>query len=450
MSGGYGTRLWPLSSKKSPKQFNQDVSNPSLFTKTLDLAKHEIFAKPIIVGNVNHRFLIENEANNELDTLILEPESRNTMPAILAATLFAIKKYGEGVTILVLSSDHLIANKEDFIQSIQNGIKVAEKDIVIFGIKPTKPETGYGYIEIPKESIGADVAKVICFKEKPTKEKAEDFLNQGNFYWNAGIFLFNTSVFMKIAHNIIPQMLQTLTVALHNSKLEKNVITLSNDFLDVANISIDYAILEKTSRVVMSKMLCNWNDLGSFASLYEVNKKDEMGNVVLGNVLAKNTNNCFIQNTTATPLAVQDINNINIVVSHDGVLVLPISSAQEVKHIAEKLTPETARVTYRPWGRYEILEWGQRHKVKRIIVLPKKSLSLQSHEHRSEHWVVIKGVATVINGEKKFDLHEDESTFVPKQTKHRLMNNTNEPVEIIEVQSGNYLEEDDITRYEDC
>jgi mannose-1-phosphate guanylyltransferase/mannose-6-phosphate isomerase len=449
LSGGFGTRLWPLSRECMPKQFNCDIIDPCLFSRTCDLSR--MFANPIIVTNSNHQFLVEDVIGQNYDTMLLEPFSRNTMPAILAAAFWVAKTHGNDATMLVMPSDHLITQHEEFVNSVQNGMAFAHENIVIFGVQPNKPETGFGYIEV-KESELSTVYNVKQFREKPNKQTAESFIKEGNFYWNAGIFLINAGMFLNICKTLAQETFDIVQDSLKNAQINGKKVELSAEFANAPSNSIDYAILEKIPNIIMTKMRSLWNDIGNFEALFEVLPKNN-SNVIRGNAQAMETTNCFVQNTTNNLVVCCNIQDIAVIQTEDATLVIPLSYAQEVRKVVENLKDVTKKnessKVYRPWGAYEILQDGVGFKVKRIIVNPGRSLSLQSHEHRAENWVVISGVATVVNGDRTYKLNVGESTFVPKQRKHRLYNETSEDIEIIEVQTGRYLGEDDITRYSD-
>lgn len=462
LSGGFGTRLWPLSREMTPKQFNQNIINPSFFERTFSLVQDDIFSKPIIVSNVNHKLLIHDaiasDGNANYDALILEPSSKNTSAAIVAATLFVRKKYGSDARILVLPSDHLIPNKAKFLESVQNAIAPSQNNFVTFGIKPEKPETGYGYIEVDGSNAN-HIFKIKQFKEKPDKETAIKFIEQGNFYWNAGIFLFNVDFLLKAYQEFALQTLNFVEESLSDAVIENAIIYLSQAFNKIQSNSIDYEILEKIPNICMSEMLSPWSDVGSFESLYAAisheqnHDKTSSTNVIRGNVQAMETTGCLIQNNTNSLLTVFGMQNTVIVQTQDVTTILPLSCSQDVKKLVENLHDTSKKIestkVQRPWGKYEVIEEGAGYKIKKITVNPQKSLSLQSHEHRSENWVVVKGSATVTRGCDVIELTVGQSIFIPLKTKHRLQNTTGNAIEIIEVQTGSYLGEDDIVRYQD-
>lgn len=450
LSGGFGTRLWPLSREHMPKQFNTDVYNPSFFTKACNLAS--CFGRPIIVANNNHRFLVEDKIEGNYEALLLEPESRNTAPAILAASLVIKERFGDDVNVLVLPSDHLILDQDLFLSSVKNSLPYTSESIITFGVKPTHPETGYGYIEVISKTE-EHIFDVKQFKEKPKLEDAKVFISNGNFYWNAGIFLFKVQNYIKACMELIPNTFTAVSNSVSNAKVKKNVFELSQEFGESKSDSIDYAILEKIPNILLSKMLSPWSDVGSFKALHEIEPKDENSNVMRGNIQTIKTNGCFIQNNTNNLLTAVGLEGTIVIQTKDATLIAPLEYAQHIKDLTQNLKDPIKRIesrkVQRPWGTYEVLDEEDGFKLKKIIVKPKKSLSLQSHNYRSENWVVIRGIATVIRDKETKTLNIGESAFIPPNTKHRLQNLTNENLEIIEVQTGSYLDEDDIVRYED-
>lgn len=441
LAGGKGTRLWPMSRKTFPKQFLK-LNDKTLFRKTVDRCL--LFAKPediYISTNKDYYFLAERELDGteiKKENIIIEPFSKNTGPAIL----FAIKeiKAKDNELILVCPSDHFIMTDDDFAQDVKKAEEIAALNyIVTFGIKPLLPETGYGYIET-KESLlkivknGIEYYKVENFIEKPNLEKAQELIESGNYYWNSGIFLFPFKLMIQ--------------------EFEKHAKDLFNDLKETEPISIDKAVIEKSDKIVTIPAKFNWSDVGSWNSFYKTQEKDNQGNVFIGNTLARDTKNSLIlaNNRLVTCFGLE---NITIVETEDVVLVAPKDRSEEVKLLVEDLEKRNKTEvfegvkTIRPWGYFIIMGEGKDYKIKKIMVNPKKRLSLQSHNHRSEHWVVIQGNAKVILDNKEYFLKKGESLFVPQKIKHRLENPYDNPLEIIEVQNGDYLGEDDIIRFED-
>ncbi|MFC1659464.1 mannose-1-phosphate guanylyltransferase/mannose-6-phosphate isomerase [Pseudomonadota bacterium] len=463
LSGGAGTRLWPLSRRLYPKQFLNFIGNESLFNKTILRANDKkVFNPPVIICNAEHRFLVaENLQEIEVNakSIILEPEGRNTAPAIAIASLDVLKtKDKSDDIILVMPSDHLIENKNKFVDYVKKGEELAKQGyFVTFGIVPNKPETGYGYIERddPIKNGGSKAFKVKRFVEKPNLENAKKFMNSGDFYWNSGIFMFSASKYLEAIKQYENETFLSCKKSYENAvkdldftRLEKNSFEKCND------ISIDYAVMERSDNIAVVPMDIIWNDIGNWASLSEVEKKDKDGNTKHGDVFLLETKNCYVKSEIGM-VATIGVKDLIVVNFKDVVLVANKNNAQDVKKIVEYLKKSgryehiSHSKVYRPWGNYEEIDFSNGFKVKRITVKPGGKLSLQSHKHRAEHWVVVSGVANVICGDKEIVLKADESTYISKGTKHRLFNKTDKDVELIEVQTGEYLGEDDIIRYED-
>jgi mannose-1-phosphate guanylyltransferase len=438
LSGGFGARLWPLSKKHNPKQFLKLPDGTSLFAKALNLINSEEFLPPIIVSNKTHKIFCLSELQN-YSSLILEPESKNTAFSITLATIQAKKIYGEDIILLVMPSDHLITDKSLFLQSIQNAKNLAIKNIVIFGINPDKPKTGYGYIE----TEGASNIKK--FTEKPNKKTAEEFIKQGNFLWNTGIFMFSNSILLKEMANFLPHTLMLAEQCL-KGKMQKIINLPKKLFSKAEDISFDYAILEKSPNISFTKMLSPWSDIGDLDSFINtLNIKNNNINIASSNI------SILSQKLVATI----GVDNLIIAETRDSILIVNKNNLQDVKKVPQQLIEQSIEEAifnikvHRPWGHYEVLSDLQNHKVKRIFVKPNAGLSLQSHNKRMEHWVVVQGVASVECNLKQFTLTKGESIHIPLQAKHRLANNTKEPLIVIETQIGEYLGEDDIIRYED-
>ena len=439
LSGGFGTRLWPLSRKHNPKQFLKTDTETSLFNKALDLVNTEEFLKPFIVSNKAHKFFILDETT-DFSALILESVGKNTAASIALASIKAKEMYGEDVVLLVMPSDHLISDKTLFLKSIQEGLELAKTNITLFGIKPTFPATGYGYIE-------TDGTNVKRFREKPNKETAEEFLNLGNFVWNAGIFMFSVNNILRSFKEFAPKILEISEISLKTAHLQNNIATLSKDeFEKCEDISFDYAILEKSNHISCVKMLSPWTDVGdliSYAENFTSAQRTEM-------IDTKNTH--IISDKLVATIG---LDGITIIDTKDALLVAKNENLQDVKKIVKFLEEKNAEEilfsskVYRPWGFYEILLETPNYKVKRIFVKPSCKLSLQSHKKRAEHWVIVEGIATVIVNEDELTLKKGESVKIPLEAKHRLTNKTENPVVIIETQMGEYLGEDDIVRYDD-
>jgi len=459
LSGGSGTRLWPLSSNSFPKQFNNEVVNPTLFSKAINLVNTPEFLPPIIITNKKYEHLLwEVLVTTQTTAVILEPSSRSTAPAILACALWVEKHLGSNITMLILPSDHLISSQSQFIQSIQNGIERAKTHIVTFGVKPIDINTEYGYVEIEEADSESNHAfKVRSFKEKPTKKIAEKLIRNDNVYWNCGIFLFNSAGYINLCKEYIPQTHNYITDAITNATVNGNIVNLSDDFSKADLESIDYAILQPAStskkpkdNIYLCKMFSNWCDVGNFESLQNNSQKNSQNNTIRGNVRAMETHNCFLHNNTNRLLTAFGLQNTVVVQTDSITLVSPLENSQGVKKLVEslKLNEVNANIIQRLWGSYEIIAQMAYFKVKKLIVKTGKCISLQSHEHRSETWVVVKGQATVLCNNATLLLNEGESVSIPAKARHQLRNETENDLEIIEVQTGAYLEEDDIIRYE--
>ena len=458
LSGGSGTRLWPVSRKHYPKQYLSLIGDNSMFQETiLRLDGLQNLLSPIIICNSDHRFLAAEQLKQigiSDVTILLEPIGRNTAPAIAAATMQAHKTEGD-VLLLVLSADHLILNIHAFHKAIKIAAKHAQdKKLVTFGITPTNAKTGYGYIKLSEKNINGSF-KVEKFVEKPNKKVAEAMLEEGGYLWNSGMFIFKSETLineMKIHSN---EILINVMKSFDTASKDLDFIRLGIEgFESCPNDSIDYALMEKSSNVFVVPLDADWSDIGSWSALYDISESDDYGNVIKGDVIVKDTLNTYID-AKHHMVATIGLNNIVIIDTPDVTFVSSKEKAHEVKIIADKLETEGRdevldhRKVYRPWGWYDSIETGKNFQVKKLHVNPGAKLSLQMHNKRAEHWVVVCGKATVINGDKTFILTKGESTFIPIGTSHSLANNTNDNLEIIEIQSGIYLGEDDIIRFED-
>lgn len=456
LCGGSGTRLWPLSRELSPKQFVAFGDGASLFTRTL----HRVQAlpecsAPLVVCNEEHRFHVLNElrALAAQADILLEPEPRNTAPAIALAAL-ALREKGQDPLMLVLPSDHAVDDEAAFCRGVLQAAPLAKEGaIVTFGMAPAGPETGYGYIE-RGETTGPGFT-VARFVEKPDRARAEAMLAQGGFFWNSGIFLLRASVFLEELEKYAPEMAAGCRKAWQERQQDAAFCRPGREaFLAVPADSIDYAVMEKTGRAVVLPLALGWSDLGSWEALYQEEKRDASGNAAVGDVLLEDVEGCYL-NARHRLIAALGIRDLVIVETSDAVLVVPRQRAQEVKKLVAGLKkagrPECRQHTLvqRPWGSYETLAAGERFQVKRIIVHPGAELSLQMHHHRAEHWVVVSGTAEVTNGKETRLFTEDQSTYIPLGTLHRLKNPGKIPLVLIEIQSGAYLGEDDIVRFAD-
>lgn len=465
LAGGRGTRLFPLSRKKFPKQFLSFGDNETLFQRTIkrNLKAIKNINDIIIITNNDYQFHVKNQIDDifkfsteDKPNIILEPIGRNTAPAIALAIKYALDKLGvsENEVLFISPSDHIISPDDKFIEYIKQAEKFAKQGyIVTFGITPTKPETGYGYIEADTGNKINAGYKVKQFHEKPDLETAQKYIMSGNYYWNSGMFAFSIETILEEFKKYTPKIYHQIEI----QTFEEVVM----NFKDMPDISIDYAIMEKTSKALVLPLNLTWSDVGSWDSIYEVLEKDKNENVKIGNVLDIDTKNSLIFGNKRF-ISTIGVENLIIVETDDVLLIAKKGEGQKVKDMVSRLkeNAETKELTefhttvYRPWGSYTELEKGERYRIKRITVKPGEALSLQMHHHRSEHWIVIKGTAKVIlenkNGElEEYFIHENESIYVPKSTKHRLINPGKLPLEIIEIQVGEYVEEDDIIRYDD-
>jgi mannose-1-phosphate guanylyltransferase/mannose-6-phosphate isomerase len=459
LAGGSGTRLWPLSRENYPKQFLNLIGDYTLLQETALRTQQAIGChEPIIVTNDAYYFLCQDQLASvgfQNAKYILETCARNTAPAIAIAAQYVFEYIDPQAILLVLPSDHLITEREIFAQSIQAGVKAAENGyLTIFGIKPTSGKTGYGYIE-KGEQLNPHSFKVKRFIEKPNEEMANCYVNDGNYYWNSGMFLFRPKTYLDELRLFTPKIHEYAVRAYQQSSHKKDYFRIDKDtFANCPSDSIDYAIMEKTTKSVMIPLNLPWHDLGCWASVAEVGTKDENNNVVKGNVHLEYSKNCLISSEEKLVSAI-GLNNHIVVCTTDAVLVADKKYSQDVKVIVEKLKAESNPIAkdhkkvFRPWGYYQSLISGAKYQVKYIMVKPGGRLSLQLHTHRCEHWIVVSGEALIENGDKVFTLYENQSTYITKGTKHRLSNMKNEPLLIIEVQVGDYLGEDDIIRFDD-
>jgi len=456
MSGGSGTRLWPLSRKHKPKQFLNLLGDNTLFQDTLSrLEGLDDLTVPIVICNQDHRFMVADQLqalNVENATIMLEPIGRNTAPALALAALQSISN-GTDPILLVLSADHVIKDKQAFHQAINAARDKAESgSLVTFGVVPTSPNTGYGYIEAYDKD---KVSEIKSFVEKPTLSVAQAYIDSGNYYWNSGMFMFRASTFIAELELYAPEILDVCRSSLTSSVTDLDFIRIDQaSFERCPENSIDYAVMEHTDKAVVVPLDAGWSDVGSWSSLWECAEQSEDSNVLRGDVIIDDVHNSYIHSEHRL-VSVLGLENIVVVETADAVMVASKDSVQNVKEVVNRLTQderseaEVHRQCFRPWGYYDCIDVGERFQVKRITVNPKASLSLQMHHHRAEHWTVVSGTAKVTCGDEVILLSENESTYIPLGTVHRLENPGKVPLEIIEVQSGSYLGEDDIVRLED-
>ena len=456
LAGGSGTRLWPLSRKIHPKQFISLVNETSLFQDTLTRLPKEAL-DPIVICNEDHRFLVAEQAreiNVTLNSIILEPIGRNTAPAIALAAIKVLNDF-ENPILIVLAVDHKIENKSAFHDAIKIAHKLAENNkLVTFGIIPKSAETGYGYIEIEKKDK-AEYFDIKSFVEKPNKKNAINFLNSGNYLWNSGMFMFNASIYLSELNKFEPEILTSCKKSLSNEFKDLEFIRIDKkEFCKSPNQSIDYAVMEKTNKAKVVPLDAGWSDVGSWDALMDSKIKDSLGNVVEGDVTLDQVKNSYLYSTSRL-VAASNIADLIVIDTQDALLVTTRDNSLSIKNIVKKLKKnkrteiENHRKVYKPWGYYDSIDTGYNFQVKRILVNPGAKLSLQKHLHRAEHWVVVSGVAKITCGKKIYNLEKNQSTYIPKGEIHRLENIESYPLEIIEVQTGNYLGEDDIIRLKD-
>ncbi|WP_019528502.1 mannose-1-phosphate guanylyltransferase/mannose-6-phosphate isomerase [Dasania marina] len=457
MAGGSGTRLWPLSRALYPKQFLSLHGEHSMLQATVKRLSGIDTAAPLTICNEEHRFIVAEQlrAINELGPIILEPEGRNTAPAIALAAEVAQQQHADNdPLLLVLAADHIIEDEAAFISAVQKAVPLAEQGkMVTFGIVPNSAHTGYGYIKRGKEKESC--FSVDSFVEKPDQITAQQYVDSGEYYWNSGMFLFKASRYLSELQQHRPDIAQACAASLQATTHDLDFIRVNKaEFLACPEDSIDYAVMEKTTEAVVVPLDAGWNDIGAWSALWEVGDKDSNGNVVKGDVILEDTRNCLIQGGERLVTTI-GLDNIVIVDTKDALLVATKDKVQEVKIIVNKLKAQERseatihRQVYRPWGQYDSVDAGHRHQVKRITVNPGAKLSVQMHHHRAEHWVVVSGTAKVTKGDKTFLVSENESTYIAIGEVHALENPGKLPLELIEVQSGSYLGEDDIVRLED-
>ncbi|WP_422410486.1 MULTISPECIES: mannose-1-phosphate guanylyltransferase/mannose-6-phosphate isomerase [unclassified Endozoicomonas] len=465
MSGGSGSRLWPQSRSLYPKQFLPLLNQQTMLQNTLTrLDGLPSFGAPMVIANEEHRFLVAEQfrqVGHKPSTIILEPVGRNTAPAVALAALKAqsLQPAAENEPLLlVLAADHVIQDVQAFHQAILAAMPAAQNDkLVTFGIVPTQAETGYGYIKASEALSGnsEQLAPVERFVEKPDLETAQEYIDCGNYYWNSGMFLFKASRYLEELGKFRSDILTACKQAMELQKTDLDFVRVDEaSFIACPDESIDYAVMEKNTDAVIVPLNAGWSDVGSWSSLADIAEKDSFGNSTLGDVLLEDSRNTYVRSEKKL-IATLGVEDLVITESDDAILVAHKSHVQDVKKIVNRLKAENRpearlhRKVYRPWGAYDSIDMGERFQVKRITVKPGSQLSLQMHHHRAEHWIVVKGTARITNGDQELLLTENQSIYIPIGVVHRLENPGKFDLELIEVQSGSYLGEDDIVRFED-
>ncbi len=465
MAGGNGSRLWPLSRGLYPKQFLRLDGDSTMLQNTILRLNSLECGNPLVICNEDHRFLVAEQLrqlSKLSDNIILEPVGRNTAPAIALAAFTALT-YGckcqseeQDPLLLVLAADHVIRDKTAFCHAVKMAIPYASAGkLVTFGIVPTAPETGYGYILRGKEQPESGAFAVAQFVEKPDSDTARHYVENGEYYWNSGMFLFRASRYLAELKQFRPDIYDACQQAMNAIEPDLDFIRVNKEaFIQCPDDSIDYAVMEKTADAVVVPMNAGWSDVGSWSSLWDISEKDNLGNMHTGDVLTHNSRNnyVFAESGLVTTVGVSDL---IVVQTKDAVLVAARDQVQDVKKIVEQIKAagrsehHIHREVYRPWGKYDSIDQGERYQVKRISINPGEQLSLQMHHHRAEHWVVVQGTARVICGDEELLLSENESFYIPLGKKHSLENPGKIPLEVIEIRSGAYLSEDDIVRFAD-
>jgi mannose-1-phosphate guanylyltransferase/mannose-6-phosphate isomerase len=457
LSGGVGSRLWPVSRESHPKQFLPLAGEVTMLQETLQRTAGLKAAAPLVVCNEEHRFMVAEQLRQldlQAGALILEPMGRNTAPAVALAAVQAVTADPESV-LLVLPADHLIKNVDAFVAAVDKALPLAlEGRLMTFGVVPTAPETGYGYIKCGSV-LADDLYQLERFVEKPDADTARDYMEDGGYLWNSGMFLLRAQSYLDELGKLAPDILSCCQQAMDAATVDMHFVRPDAEIFErCPSDSIDYAVMEKTDAGGVVSLDCGWSDVGAWSSLWEVAERDPQGNVCRGDVIVDNCRGSYFRSDSRL-VAATGVENLVVVETADAILVADREKVQDVKRIVnilrkqERTEASLHRRVYRPWGSYESLVTSERFQVKRIVVNPGQRLSLQMHHHRAEHWIVVKGTAEVTCEDKVFMLGEDESTYIPLGHKHRLANPGHIALELIEVQSGAYLGEDDIVRFED-
>jgi mannose-1-phosphate guanylyltransferase / mannose-6-phosphate isomerase len=460
LCGGAGTRLWPVSRQTFPKQLLPVTGEQSLLQQTASRLSGEHFAPAIVVSGEDQRFFVKSQlqlAGTKVEAILLEPSGRNTAAAAALAAAWT-RSTGRDDVLLLMPSDHVIGDREAFIKAVETALPHAMNGaIVTFGATPTEPNTQYGYIEADMSAASGDGAyPITCFHEKPNAADAAAHLESGNFFWNAGIFLVRSSILLDEMREFLPSSLDTITAAVAGSSSDGVFVRPVSDLFNRAeNISIDYGIMEKTDRGIVVPVQMDWSDVGAWDAVWKLGAKDDGDNVTQGPVVAVDSKNSLLRSEGGAMVAAVGVENMAVVAVRDAVLVAPLARVADLKQLVEQVKAADPELVIspskvaRPWGSYEAVASGPRFQVKHIVVDPGETLSLQMHYHRSEHWIVVRGSAEVTLGDEVAILQENESTYIPAGTKHRLANPGKVPLELVEIQCGPYLGEDDIERFED-
>lgn len=458
LAGGSGTRLWPMSRTGYPKQFIALGADSSLLQQTVRRASSTFSRAPILVGNESHRFMVAEQCRTEHvepAAILLEPLGRSTAPAIAVAAWHSLS-VDDDALLVVLPSDHLLDDLAGFQESMHKAAAAANQGyLVAFGVQPAYPEPGYGYLEAGARIADSDVSHVTRFVEKPDVDSAKELLKNAQCFWNSGMFVFRASEYLNALKNEQPEIYRLSRSALDRGHADLDFFRLDGDsYSKMPSVSVDYAIMERSTNIAVVELSTNWSDVGSWEGVYRSAPKDENLNVLSGDIVAVDTSDCYI-NATSRLVATIGLSGLAIIETTDCVLVSTLSRSQDTRIVVDRLNqsarPEvdTHSVVFRPWGHYETLNLDTRYQVKRITVKPGAKLSMQKHYHRAEHWIVVRGTARITNGDEHILLSENQSTYIPLGNWHRLENPGKVPLELIEVQSGAYLGEDDIERSDD-
>ncbi|WP_420562670.1 mannose-1-phosphate guanylyltransferase/mannose-6-phosphate isomerase [Thalassobaculum sp.] len=459
LSGGSGSRLWPLSRALYPKQFLSLAGEKTMLQESVLRLSGEHFSAPLMICNEEHRFIVAEQLRSQgvaPAEIVLEPIGRNTAPAVCVAALILLAA-DPNALMLVCPSDHVITQPDRFIAAVTAATEAASQgNLVSFGIQPSRPETGYGYIATGVALDGhSDIRVVDRFVEKPDLPTAQSFLDAGTYVWNSGIFLFSAATYLAELERTNPEIVEGCKASLEGASWDLGFCRLAVEpFGKLQSVSIDYAVMEKTDRAVVVPVDMGWNDIGAWSALWEISAKDEDGNVTRGNAILQHSRNVYAH-TDHPLIAISGLDDIVVVATDDAILIADRNKTQDIKQLVTRLQEENRNefslhtTVHRPWGHYRSIDRGNRFQVKRITVNPGQRLSLQMHHHRAEHWVVVEGTALVTRGPETMTLEENESIYIPAGMVHRLENPGKAPLHLIEVQTGSYLGEDDIVRFED-